>query len=201
MLLSRARTRKDLLSKQARVPENHRSFSPSIIICILPLVLLFCSISRTEKPSVLGCVCPTSGDRSTLIYVASYARFVMLLQITRCSEEENNITMVRRARVMDGYRFCLGLLDVWLPSDNYSWNCLSRRAAIIDTRGTIDMRRHSRVAVYGPAAAGPFCVRYLVDSNYGADEMIPMHARVVLRKIDIDFSLDVVIFGYSGHIG
>lgn len=27
----------------------------------------------------------------------------------------------------DGYRFCLGLLDVWLPSDNYSRNCLSRR--------------------------------------------------------------------------
>lgn len=32
------------------------------------------------------------------------------------------------------YRFCLGLLDVWLPADNYSWNCFSRRARPCDNR-------------------------------------------------------------------
>jgi len=47
--------------------------------------------------------------------------------------------MIRHACVMGGYRFCLGLLDVWLPSDNYSWNCPNRRVwAIIDTHVTID---------------------------------------------------------------
>lgn len=112
--------------------------------------------------------------------------------------------IVRHACAMGGYRFCLGLLDVWLPSDNYSWNCPSRRVCYNryagynryrhcpDTRVYVRscVRRPTCVALLRPSLR--IRIRYPMDSNYEMNETIPGEpraARDVLRKIDIDFLL------------
>lgn len=131
-----------------KISENARAtsialFQSSLSITISPLILLFCLNLPSEKRSVLRYVWPTSGRRSKHLRRELRALRYVITNYTTFRGGKQHHTVVRR--IMDGYRFCLGLLDVWLPSDNYSWNCLSRRAVIIDTHGTIDMRRHSRV--------------------------------------------------------
>lgn len=75
------------------------------------------------------------------VYNNQQLRYYELLRVKSRSHGRDDFGLWSNTRDGEGtprYRFCLGLLDVWLPADNYSWNCFSRRAwpglrAIIDT--------------------------------------------------------------------
>lgn len=75
------------------------------------------------------------------VYNNQQPRYYELLRVKSRSRDFGLWSNTRDREGTPRYRFCLGLLDVWLPADNYSWNCFSRRAwpclrAIIDTEYT-----------------------------------------------------------------
>lgn len=166
------------MKRPAVIAPRLRGFANSdrSVNVLLPRSPPFCSISQQGKecvgyssladirqanPSnVLGRV---SRDR-TMLRAASL-RCCELYRISGAARRgisvEGTLSMAARGLVRD--RFCLGLLDVWLPSDNYSWNCFSRRLAgpypvIIDTRRTIDPDRMAdeRAKSYTNASARAF---------------------------------------------